>query len=1627
MTSKRFRRYLSIALSAAMTASCVTAGMTVSALDSQPPTGNQAIGKAQPHFPGYRVKDLQNWSKNTDPSADMMRARIPLQDRNEAFQATQADPTLTDDAKVMLMQGDYGNSFFDSMIYNNDFSEHCFNFWQYTDLWSPWHGAATAYSPKSLKELGFNVECGMINIPNPAYTNAAHKNGVKSIACIYFDQAYRPGQSINEMLDRDEDGNFLVVDKLVEMAEYYGYDGYFLNEEDFPSEEAGGNAALQELMSQLTARGMYTQYYSANKYNVTSNDWLKNANGETVCNSIFPNYGCWNWGIDSSMEWCKNNGYNIYDVGYFGLECNQGGLNSSPGSNAFLPGSKNLKASIALFTPSDNYQRGLTFSTNDYRPAFQQARYQWMVTERERIFFSGAKEDPTDTNFSGSVDWSVVGAGNVYGHGVAEYISERSVIDGSTFYTNFNTGHGMQYFVDGAVSQDDEWAHIGIQDLLPTWQWWIDTEGTKLGVDFDYGEKYVRASRSGTDLGTPYTKVGGYNGGSSLVVYGDIDAENFLRLYKTDLQVNENSKFSITYNKTSATDSSDMAIGVIFKNAPDSVVTFNVPSAGQHTDGWVTKEISIPEDYADEQIAAIGLVFRNNETSVQDFQMNIGELKLLDGNDYTPETPTNLSIRAAYDTKEMILTWDLADYDTVQKYNVYANLSDGRKVYLGGVYDEIYYIKNSMADDIVTMEVTAVGKDGSESEPATIEYAYNQNVANIQVNEVKDSNGLTMQAAGAGYLDISWTNPDVDYKELKLDLALVNVEEDKTYSMTVANGVESARMYIPRGHGETYDLYITTVYEDGSESEPISYRGRLKDVWSQPIDERDVKINGNNISFVNPASVDWYKIHAYANGKEFYLGTRGSSRINNGVSIPAGASSVKIVLEDFSGNLSQPLTVSVGSKTGSIDGTTVPDAVLRQAIIDQIGDNIADVSAFTGTLDLSGLDIHDLTGLQLVSCAAEINLSGTPIESLSKGTFGGSVQKVVLKNCTALTMIYPDTFAGTSVKEVDISGCTALRIVSFNDSELEKISCDDLAALTNVAYVDMSGSRFDLTEGTPEKAFVDAMIQMTEDKEDVQVISPNITNLTEGVQVIESNKVTNPGNLFSENSMMSVSSVPAYVTFKLSAPQTIEAYRLISIYGSSYMAQNFAMYYSEDGENFTLMGEAVMGNRTTPYQQQLSNPVTAQYFKLEITKGGPYGIAYIHGLQMLGKNTISYPAGVKIENQRPRIIPGEMDTTIVAQKHSGQSFDPNEMLANAKQLAQENKASVRGTSIEQLTGADFIDPNYELVVENQKEREVHLIQVTDRDGNVSYNSVINGADDNVYTVEYMTYDSANLEGDALYTFTVKVRGITSILEKVIAEAEQLKGDGGLENTMEAVVTEYNAALEAAKAIVVKDDASQKEINDATLRLLAAMAKVDWKQGDKTLLEIAVELATNIETNLDLYVEAGKPEFIDALTEGRALLNSGNAWQDDIDAATDRLVKAMTALRMVPNKDILTDMIANAKGIDLSAYTEKSANAMCTALAAAESVAADDNADQDAVDAAADTLKAAMNGLVFVSGDANNNNTPVDGTTAANGNTTTNVGGGTEPSKTGDNSATGLALLVLVSVAGVVAMRKRKNR
>ena len=81
------------------------------------------------------------------------------------------------------------------------------------------------------------------------------------------------------------------------------------------------------------------------------------------------------------------------------------------------------------------------------------------------------------------------------------------------------------------------------------------SEGEQQG-DFTYGE-------------FDFDLVDPYEGGSSLAVYGKVDADNYMHLYKTDLEVTAETQMQVTFQKTSADDVA-MSLGLVFAKDIDT-------------------------------------------------------------------------------------------------------------------------------------------------------------------------------------------------------------------------------------------------------------------------------------------------------------------------------------------------------------------------------------------------------------------------------------------------------------------------------------------------------------------------------------------------------------------------------------------------------------------------------------------------------------------------------------------------------------------------------------------------------------------------------------------------------------------------------------------------------------------------------------------------------------------------------------------------------------------------------------------------------------------------------------------------------------------------------------------------
>ncbi|MEO7589424.1 MAG: endo-beta-N-acetylglucosaminidase [Arachnia sp.] len=891
--------------------------LTTQAADSIAPGAGKALASAQPRFSGYRLQEIRDWSPQTDPHSSFLRAAVPLQERIAPLAATQADPSLNGEAEVMLMQGDYGNSFFDTPMANNDFSNHTLNFWQYVDYFSPWHGAATASTPSALydpatsdwRNRGF--EFGIVNIPNPAYTNAAHRNGVKSVATIYFDPAFRPGLTFTESFAKDpESHGYVIAEKLMEMAQYYGFDGYFLNQE-----EQGDDSEFKPFMAHLTSQGLYTQWYDTNSYfNASKAAWLKDAENGQIHDSVFVNYG-WPNNPDVSLDYAATTGVDPHDSLFFGVEANQGKFSGSHPSAAqvsklYAPGTHNPRASMALFTPSDYYQRGLDDDVKlpaltGELPLMQQDAFQWMITERERMYFSGVKEDPRDTGKVPGFTRADVGVADAAGWvGVADFTPERSVIDGDSFHSSFNTGHGMQWFDDG-VAAGEQWTDINSQAILPSWQWWVDTEGTRPSVDFDYGATLPRKSTTGADLASPFAPQGAWDGGSSLVIHGDMTAPTTLRLFKTDLALDADSRMEVTFKKSSS-DAAAMRLAVVFADAPTQVVTVDVASTVPAGD-WVTSTVDLSA-HEGRRIATIGLEF----DAAEGYQMNIGDLTLSSGAD-APAAPDGFRVTGIHDDGQVFLAWDKAPFDAVDSYVVEAVDASGATTHLSSGYADVAYGKDAPTSGKVTYSLRAIGKDGTSSAPALLEHDFTAQPRDLAVAQAPTSTGLLVQAKEAGVLDVSWTAGSSAGRTCRVQVDLLQGEEGdinvQPYGVDVPCADGAATVSVPVREGYPFDLTVTP---EGT-GRGLTVRGHTRDTGVTPMPVSDFEVADGKLVVHTPTTKDWWKIAVsfVADGADdaaatpifdAVRGDRASAGMQKSRALPATTGTVLVKLTDYSGN-----------------------------------------------------------------------------------------------------------------------------------------------------------------------------------------------------------------------------------------------------------------------------------------------------------------------------------------------------------------------------------------------------------------------------------------------------------------------------------------------------------------------------------------------------------------------------------------------------------------------------------------------------------------------------------------------------------------------------------------------------
>ncbi|WP_435107243.1 endo-beta-N-acetylglucosaminidase [Nocardiopsis synnemataformans] len=662
-------------------------------------------GPLPPLMHGYSAPQVKAWSPETDTHAPYLRSRVPLAARLPAFSPTQARPGLDPRPRLMSLANDYLQPGYETAgyPYGTGFDAYALRFWQYPDLYASWHGL-----PLEGEHGAEEPQYGFLNLPNPGYTDAAHRNGVLSLGCWFWP---RP-EDFADAVEQNPDGSFPMADKLVEMAEYFGFDGYFVNQEDDVTGEQA--VLLMEFLSYLADRapeGFHVQWYDAltvegrvsyqNEFNDVNSPWIVTGDGERVCDSVFLNYWWNEQRVRNSREHALSLGLDPYEVVYTGQEIGLNRFAQSYDPRLVFPEGGEPRTSWAFLGAEMVWYtvEGAKDSVEAQAPAYTRERHLW----------SGPLQDPSRTGRTAPPDtadpldprgWD----------GTAHSIVEKSVIGSLPFVTGFCAGTGLGFFVDGRKVGDDPWYNIGVQDLLPTWQWWVrDGDGEPADdvvVDYDY--------------------TTAFDGGNSLKVSGALapGGSVLVRLFKTGLTVTASTVLRVVHDL--AGDGPVAEIALVFQDTPQEWERLALlDSARPLTGGWSESEVAL-EPWAGREIAAIALSVHAGEDAEEaaDVAVRLGRLTVAERGEgpvpATPAAPTVDGFERDGDTASVYLRWE--PVGGARHYDLFHVHGESR-AWVGRICGEAFCVGALRRPDGAAssaIEVEAVTPLGRRSAPARV-------------------------------------------------------------------------------------------------------------------------------------------------------------------------------------------------------------------------------------------------------------------------------------------------------------------------------------------------------------------------------------------------------------------------------------------------------------------------------------------------------------------------------------------------------------------------------------------------------------------------------------------------------------------------------------------------------------------------------------------------------------------------------------------------------------------------------------------------------------------------------------------------------------------------------------------
>lgn len=609
----------------------------------------------QPESSYWFPAGLLEWKAEEDEDLRFNVSSVPLAKRADLAELETVNSTQNKDTKVMAISIMNGSTSGNSPHGLNKMNANTFSYWQYVDLLVYWGGSSGE---------------GLIVAPSADVVDAGHRNGVKVIGTIFMPQAAHGGkmQWLEDLLTRKEDGSYPVADKLIEVADVYGFDGWFMNQETEGTDEepltADHAARMQEFLSYYKEKAPELEliYYDSmtvdgkmdwqNALTEKNAAYLMNEDGEAVADEMFLNF--W-WTTEklageellkASAGLAKEKGIDPYDL-YAGVDIQSNGYDTPIRWDLFENPEGGTYTSLGLYCPSWAY-----FSAGTVQDFWKQENKLWVNSKGDPSYEADVSGDDTQ--------W----------RGVSTYVVERTAVTELPFVTNFCMGNGYGFYKNGQLISMLDWNNRSVSDILPTYRYIIENGGgNTLAADLDVGDAYY--------------------GGNSLILRGDMkkDTESVIKLYSADLDAQE----QMIFTTAAKVRGSEVALdAVLALDDGSEVILEGDKKVGEE---WTVVSYDAAS-LAGKTIKAISYRIKAGEDA-NGLQLRLGNITMARPESFERASVSNVQVLdSEFDEDGMYagvrLAWE-SDVDS-EYYEIYRMNQDGTKSFLGVSNTDSFYI-----------------------------------------------------------------------------------------------------------------------------------------------------------------------------------------------------------------------------------------------------------------------------------------------------------------------------------------------------------------------------------------------------------------------------------------------------------------------------------------------------------------------------------------------------------------------------------------------------------------------------------------------------------------------------------------------------------------------------------------------------------------------------------------------------------------------------------------------------------------------------------------------------------------------------------------------------------------------